>query len=189
MGDHQQAAVSGAPPLLQVLGKPGHALHVEVVGGLVEHDDVVISDEELRERHAALLPAGEGVHAGVPVHLGHESAHDVADRRVGGPLVVGLVADDGGADVEIAVEHVALVQVAHGDVAAFGDAAVVGRSTLGEQAHQGGFAVTVAPDHTDPVALFDSEGDAVQDGAGGEGDADVFSTEQVGQGKYCFRYG
>ena len=115
VGDHEEGALVGPPAGLQVPGQPGDAFDVEVVGGLVEHDDVVVLDQELGQGHAPLLPAGERVDVGVPVDVGHQAAHDLADLRVAGPFVVGLVADDRGTDGEVAVEHVALVQVADVD--------------------------------------------------------------------------
>ena len=96
-----------------------------------------------------------------------------------GPFVVGLVADDRGADGEVAVEYVALVQVADVDVAALGHAAGIGSGAHGEQAHQGRLAVAVAAHHADPVALFQAEGDAVEDGAGCKRDREVLAAEQV----------
>ena len=93
-------------------GQPGHALDVEVVGGLVEHDDVVVADQQLGQGDAALLAAGERGDLGVPVDLADQPAHDLADQRVRGPLVVGGLPHDGLADGEVAVEHVGLVQVA-----------------------------------------------------------------------------
>ena len=98
-----------------------------------------------------------------------------------GPLVVGLVADDRGAHGQVAVEHVALVQVADVDVAALGDAAGVRGGAQGEQAHQGGLAVAVAAHHADPVALLEAEGDAVEDGAGRERNREVFAAKKVCQ--------
>ena len=181
MGDHQEGALVGPPAGLQVPGQPGDAFDVEVVGGLVEHDDVVVLDEELGQRHAALLPAGEGVDVGVPVDVGHQAAHDFADLRVAGPFVVGLVADDRGTDREVAVEHVALVQVADVDFAALGHPAGVRGGPHGQQAHQRGLAVTVPAHHADPVTLLESEGDAVQDGARCVRNREVLAAKKVCQ--------
>ena len=49
----------GAVVLLQVLLEPEHALGVEVVGGLVEQQQVGLLQQQLGERDAALLTAGE----------------------------------------------------------------------------------------------------------------------------------
>ncbi len=54
------------PAPLEVIGEPGDALNVEVVGGLIEEDDVVVADEQRGERHAAALPTREIADAGLP---------------------------------------------------------------------------------------------------------------------------
>ena len=100
-------------------------------------------------------------------------------RGIAGPFVVGLVADDRGADGEVAVEHVALVQVADVDLAALGHPAGVRGGAHGQQPHEGGLAVAVAAHHADPVALFKAEGNAVEDGAGCVRDREVLAAEQV----------
>jgi hypothetical protein len=102
-----------------------------------------------------------------------------SDLRVAGPFVVSLVADDGGADREVAVEHVALVQVADVDVPALGDPAGIRRGPQCKKAHQRGLAVAVPAHHADPVALLESEGYAIENGAGCVRDHEVLAAEQV----------
>ena len=92
----------------------------------VEHDDVVVLDQELGQGHAPLLPAGQCVDVGVPVDVGNQPAHDFADLGVAGPFVVRLVPHNRRTHRQVAVEHVALVQVPHVDVAPFGDPAGIG---------------------------------------------------------------
>ena len=55
MGDRDD----GARVLLQVLLEPEHALGVEVVGGLVEQQQIRLLQEQLGQRDPALLTAGE----------------------------------------------------------------------------------------------------------------------------------
>ena len=55
MGDGEH----GAGVLGQVLLEPQHALGVEVVGGLVEQQEVGLLEQELGERDTALLTTGE----------------------------------------------------------------------------------------------------------------------------------
>jgi hypothetical protein len=50
-GDH------GAGVLLQVLLQPVHAFGVEVVGGLIEEEDIRLLDQQAAQGHAAFLPA------------------------------------------------------------------------------------------------------------------------------------
>jgi hypothetical protein len=49
----------GALVFLQVVLQPRHGLGVEVVGGLVEQQDVGLLQQQPAERHAAPLAAGE----------------------------------------------------------------------------------------------------------------------------------
>ncbi len=55
----------GALVLGQVLLQPVHRLGVEVVGGLVEQQQVGRLEEQLAQRHAALLATGEVDHGPV----------------------------------------------------------------------------------------------------------------------------
>jgi len=55
VGHDNEAAGVGRPALLEVSGEPGDALDVEVVGGLVEEDDVPVADEELGEADSSAL--------------------------------------------------------------------------------------------------------------------------------------
>jgi hypothetical protein len=181
VGDHQEGALVGTPAGLQVPGQPGHTLHVQVVGGLVQHDDVVVLNQELGQGHTPLLPAGQGMHVGVPVDVGYQPAHDLADLRVPRPFVIRLVPHDRCTHRQVAVEHVALVQVPDIDVAALGDPAGIGGGTQRQQAHQSGLTVAVPAHHANPVTLLKPEGNAVQDGAGCVGDGEVFAAKKVCQ--------
>ena len=55
----------------------------------------------------------------------------------------------------------------------------VGRLPAREHPQQRGLAVAVAPHDPDPVAVVEAEADAVQQGAGREGDPDALGVEQV----------
>ena len=55
----------GAGVLLEVLLEPQHALGVEVVGRLVEQEQVGRLEQQLAQRDAAILTAGEHRHVGV----------------------------------------------------------------------------------------------------------------------------
>ncbi len=51
--------------LLQVALEPRHRLRVEVVGGLVEQEEVGPGEKQAAQRHAAPLAPGEHRHVGV----------------------------------------------------------------------------------------------------------------------------
>ena len=104
--------------VLEVLLEPGDRLGVEVVGRLVEQQQVGRGEQQPAERDAAALAAGEGAHVGV---AGRETqrVHGDLERRVElpgvggvdavlepGELVGGVLRVVGGQLVE-AVEHVA----------------------------------------------------------------------------------
>ena len=55
VGDHHQRRW----PVREVLGQPGDGLDVEVVGRLVQYDEVVLAEQQRRERAAAALTSGQ----------------------------------------------------------------------------------------------------------------------------------
>ena len=175
--DH--AALVRRPAAVDVLGEPLDALDVQVVGRLVEEQDVPVADQQPRECHTATLPTGQLVDADVPRDVRDETADDVADLRVTGPLVLLEVADDGAADGRALGQDVALVQVADGQPAAVRDAAAVGLEALGQQREEGRLAVAVPADDADPVTLVDAEGDVVEDDLGGELEMQVLGAEEM----------
>lgn len=81
----------GARVLREVLLQPVHRLGVEMVGGLVEEEQVRSLDQQLAERHAALLAAGE-----------------VGDRPVAGRAAQGV---HGLLELRVEVPGVGVVQV------------------------------------------------------------------------------
>ncbi len=179
-------ADEGGAARLEVAGEPGDALDVEVVGGLVEDQEVLVGDEQLGEGDASALAAGERADDGVEalveagqVEAAEESGEDVADLGVAGPLVVGHVADDLVADGRGGVEGVVLGQDAHAQAAGLGDPAGVGLLQLGEHADEGGLAVAVAADDADPVSLGHAEGDTVQQGTCAVHLADCLDIDQI----------
>ncbi len=51
MGDHDD----GAGIIAQMMLEPGHAFGIEMVGRLVEQENVGLGEQQLAKRHAALL--------------------------------------------------------------------------------------------------------------------------------------
>ncbi len=176
--DEQPAGVRG-PARLEVSGQPGDALDVEVVGRLVEEQHVVVADQQRSQRDPAALATAEIADRGVPRDVGDESRDDVADLRVAGPLVVGLVADDRVADGLGLVEGVGLVE--HPDVhaAAGRHAAGVGLHASGQDAKERRLAVAVAADDADPVTLVDADRHRLEDGLGREVERDGLDAEEM----------
>ena len=133
-------AVEAGP---QVAGEPVHALDVEVVGGLVEDDDVGAAGEDRGQGDAAALAPGEGGDVGGQVEVGDEAGVDVTHGRVGGPLVLGGLAVDGGAHGGARRQVVGLAQDRHAHAAGAGDAAAVGLAPTGQGRQEGGLAGAV----------------------------------------------
>ena len=72
MRDHEQAAARLLPAAFEVRCQPVDGADVQVVGGLVQHEDTVVADEQARQVHAAALAAGELAHQALPGHVGDE---------------------------------------------------------------------------------------------------------------------
>ena len=96
----------------QVRGQPGDRLDVEVVGRLVEDQQVGVVQQQPGQRAPAPLAAGEPVHGAVEGDAGEQHLDHLAGARVGRPLVVRLAGEHHLADGVAVVEQVALVEVA-----------------------------------------------------------------------------
>ena len=81
------------PAPAQVIGEPGDAFDVEVVGRLVQRDDIPIADQQRGQLNPSSLATAESADRRVPGDVGDQSADHVADARITGPLVVGPIAD------------------------------------------------------------------------------------------------
>src|SRR5690606_33470609 len=79
----------GALVLLEVLLEPEHALGVEVVGGLVQQQQVGLLQQQLAQRHATALAAGE-VGDGLVAGRAAQRVHRLLELRVEVPAVLGV---------------------------------------------------------------------------------------------------
>ena len=180
MGDDDQRLAAGR----QVLRQPGDALDVEVVGGLVEHQQVVLADQRRASATRRRSPPDSGPTTRSSMRRGparspNSPVSTSRTRGVAGPLVRRPVADDQRAHRRRRVEVVALGDAADPQAAGVGDPAGVGRLAPGQQPQQGGLAVAVAADDADPVALADAERDVVEQGAGAVRLADALQVDEV----------
>ncbi len=147
------------------------ALHVEVVGGLVEHDRRRSREKALGERHPCGLAAGEIADLGRTVQLGElKEAEEPSDRLLGG--VKGQAVRHGGDGVADGVVEVEFIDhlVERDVVGAAGpvDLSAGGRRS-GEGVEQGGFATAVGAEDRYPVAAVDIEAEALEQAAAVEG--------------------
>ncbi|CFE40114.1 Uncharacterised protein [Mycobacterium tuberculosis] len=145
-----------------MVGEPGDALDVEVVGGLVESDHVPFADQQAGQLHPSALATAEGADRGVPGDVGYQAGDHVPDTRVARPLVFGLVTDERPADGAVGVEGVCLAERVHPQSATPGDPTGVRPQLTGEQAQQTGFAVAVSPDDADARPVVDPERDCLE---------------------------
>ena len=136
---------------------------VEVVGGLVEQEEVRGRDEHLGHGVAVAFAAGEDAEFLEDVVAGeHEAAEEGAefdDGNFGGGA--GDVVEHAGVGVEDFV--LVLREEVGEDVVAYADVAGGGRLLLAQQADERGFACAVGADEGDAVAALDGEVDVFED--------------------------
>ncbi len=150
-----------ARPVPQALGDGDPRAGVEVVGGLVEEEQVVAAGHEDAEGELGLLAAGEG--AGVLVDLVAGQPHradDLAEHRVGtGRDLLAQVLHDRAAGVDALV----LLRVVAGDhVVADDDLALVGLAVAGQHPQQRGLAGAVEPHDQQALAALDEQVDVTE---------------------------
>ncbi|BDZ44728.1 hypothetical protein GCM10025866_06370 [Naasia aerilata] len=160
-------------------GEPGDPLHVEVVGGLVEEEDVPVADEQCGERHPPPLTAAQLREGGVPGDVRDQAGDDVPDPRVSRPDVLGGVADDHLGHRPGVAERVALSEHADAHAAPAGHASAVWGQLPREHLEQRGLAVAVAADDPDAVAVGDPDRDLVEDHASRVLEVQPFGAEEV----------
>ena len=179
VGDDEESADVLGPPVLQMPRKPGNPFDVEVVGRLVEHENVPLADQEGREPEAAPLSAGKRAHPRLPVKVPDEARYDVADLGVGGPFVLGGVAHERTAHRGVCVEGVVLLKNADAHASPAGHKAFGRIERSREDSQKRRFAAAVSPDDADPVPLLDSEGCRIEDHAVGVLEADRLRSEKM----------
>ena len=139
-----------------------------MVGGLVEHEHVVVADQQARKVHATALTARKLAHRALPGHIANETGEDLARTRTRRPLILGRVAHDGmmhGIGVD---KLVLLAEQTDRGAAAMRHAAIVGLQCAGEHAQQRRLAVAVFTDNTNAVALAHAERHAIENMLGGK---------------------
>ena len=71
--DQKERACAWLPARFQVAGEPVDGADIEMVCGLVEHEDVPVANEQAREVDAAALTARELAYTGFPGYVGDEA--------------------------------------------------------------------------------------------------------------------
>ena len=186
MGDDDEPGAGPGVHPGEVLGEPRDPLDVEVVGGLVEQQQVGRGDEQGREGDPAPLATGERPHEGTQsahhgcVEATEEPGQHVADPGVRGPLVLGEVTEHRLGHGAPGIEGVVLGEQARGQAAGARHPAVVDGEVAGQHPHQGGLAAPVAPDDADPVPAADAQRDGVEHLRGAERERRALHGDEVG---------
>ena len=144
-------------------------IEVEVVGGLVQEQELRAARHEDRDQQARPLPGAERADRAVHLLLVEQEVAQEGARVL-------LVRDHLGA-VEVedaALERQVVVRLRQdGRLGVDGHAAAPGRERAGEQPHEGRLARPILADNGDPLAALDREVDARQDGTPAEIDRDA----------------
>ena len=164
MTDEHHGALEVADLLLEPLDRA----EIEVVGRLVQDEDVIWLGEDPGQRHPLELSARELVRQGVD---GAEHPEPI-ERSVDLPPCPERLANGAGG------EDWLLLQEAHRDTLASTHRTAVGGHDAGEDPEQGGLAGAVDPDHADPIAVGDRQGEVLQDGPVRPHKGDVLEVEE-----------
>ncbi len=157
MGDDDERE---AWPIAQVVGKPGDHFDIEVVGGFVEQQQIGVCDEGPRELDSSPLTTGEvaeGAAEGGLVEAAEETVKDLADARLGGPLVDVKAGHHVVRDGYRRVELLGLGDRRDMDIGTERHAPGVGRLESGHDGEQRALARAIAPNDRDALALANAK--------------------------------
>ena len=158
----------------QLFFQPLDAGEVEVVGGLVEEQNIGFGGQNARQGGAAGLPAGQG--RGV-LRAGETELFEQISGAVvigGGTVEPGLhIRQRGGKTVEVRL----LRQIPDGRAGLCKAAAGIGRDRSGGHFQQGGFTGAVSPDQANAVPGGHAKASAGQQRRGAKGEVDVLQEE------------
>ena len=117
MRDAQKRAGITLPAAIEMPRKPRNGANVQVVGGLVHHDDVVIANKQARKIDPSALSARKRSDLRVPIDVGNELGDDLANAGVARPLVLGRVAHHRIAHGGVVGKRIGLAEHANGEPA------------------------------------------------------------------------
>ena len=179
VGDEQQRALAGRPTVLQVLGEPVDRHHVQVVGGLVERENVPILEQQAGKVGAAALTAGQRADFRVQADAAEQRFDDFTRFGFRGPLVIFSPFQRGFAHRGVVVERVTLVEHAERQSIAHGHATGIRLLRAFEQMQQCRFAVAVFADDADAVAFENALRHIGENILGRESERNVFKSQII----------
>jgi hypothetical protein len=150
-----------------------------MVGGFIEHQDLVVCHESAREGDPSSLPSGKARNGGLGRKVWNQARHDVAHSRIARPLVGVRVSHDHLEDGRAVCKLIALVDDADPHPAGASDATGVRSLEPGEAASESRLSSAICADDADAIAVFEAESDSVENGSGAIVDSDAFSSDQV----------
>lgn len=159
--------------------QPADDLHVEMVGWLIEYQQVVAGQQDLGKRCPTAFTAGQAGHIGIEADSGQEVFDNRAGLGLSCPDVIGPSIGYDRSHSGSGGEVVGLAQVAHRQARCVCDSAGVGIMYAGQNFQQSGLAVAVTPDNPDGVAVFDPEAHSIEQSAGAIADRGAFYIDQV----------
>ncbi len=140
-----------------MLSQPGNCFDVEVVGGLIEHNQVMVAQQQFGQGTATTFTAGQPNDGTIKTHPGEQHFDNFAGARVGCPLVVRSSAQNRFPHGVRVVEFVALPQIADVYAARRRDPTAIDFFLAGQDPQQGGLAVPVATNDADALSGRDAQ--------------------------------
>ena len=115
--DAQKRTGITLPAAIEMPRKPRNGANVQVVGGLVHHDDVVIADKQTRKIDPSSLAARKRSDLRIPIDVGNELGDDLANAGIARPFVLGRVAHHRIAHGGVVGKRIGLAEHANGEPA------------------------------------------------------------------------
>ena len=155
--DAQKRTRITLPAAIEMPRKPRNGANVQVVGGLVHHDDVVIADKQTRKIDPSALAARKRSNLRVPIDISDELRDNLTNARVARPLVLGRVTHHRIAHRCVVGKRIGLTEHADGEPACAAHKPALKLDLPGEHAKQRRFSITVLSDNADAIAFMHAE--------------------------------
>jgi hypothetical protein len=175
----------------QVMRQPVDGFDVEMIGRLVEQQQLGAVEQQSRDRDPPALAAGQGrdrrVHAvaeAAQLHAAEQPVEHRSKRAVRRPLVVRAPADERVANRRVLVELVALAKQGQPEIPDACDLPGVRSLGARDQAQERRLAVAVAADDSDPLIGRDTQRDVPQHRPAAVALADGLQVDEVAGGSH-----
>ena len=160
-------------------GEEGDRLHVEMVGGLIQNDQVVVAEQHLDQSDPPPFATRQGLDGTFQVHTGQQCLDDLSPIRPGRIGVVSRTVQDHLPDRLAGGSGLMLAQHPDGGGVRDRHSPGIGDQITCQDAQQGGFPIPVATDDADHLARPDPEAYPIQQHTSAEGVRDGFQIDQI----------